>query len=381
MAGTRTRRGFGRVRQLRSGRWQAAYLGPDNRLHKATKTYAEKYAAEGWLADERRKIDLGTWGAVERSDSITLRAYADRWLKQRTLRPRTRAHYDRLLDRLILPDLGDLKLVALAPARVREWHAGLGTDTPTQTAHAYALLHAICVTAIQDELLDANPCRIRAAMTTKRKRHIEVLNPAQVDALAAAMPAELAASVVLAAWCGLRWGEASELRRKDVTDGSKVLRVRRGVTYRKELGFIVGPPKTDAGIRDVTVPPHIRPVITAHLKQHVGRSADSLLIPPVDGSSSHMRDDQYRKHFVVAREAIDKPNFRFQDLRHTGAVFAAHAGGTDKELMNRIGHTTPAMAQLYQHVAQDRDAMLAERMSQLAVSNPTGAVDKSTPEP
>lgn len=376
----RSRRGFGRVRQLRSGRWQAAYIGPDNRLHKAPKTYAEEYEAEGWLADERRKIDLGTWGAVERSDGITVRAYAERWLKQRVLRPRTRAHYDRLLTRLILPDLGDLKLVALAPARVREWHAGLGTDHPTQTAHAYALLHAICVTAIQDELLDANPCRIRAAMTTKRARDIEVLNPAQVDALAAKMPPELAASVIIAAWCGLRWGEVSELRRKDVTAGSTVLKVRRGVTYRNELGFKVGPPKTAAGIRDVTVPPHIRPIITAHLKNHVARGGEALLFPNPD-TGSWLRDDQYRKPWVVAREAIEKPKFRFQDLRHTGAVFAAHAGATTKELMHRIGHTTPAMALRYQHVAENRDATIAERLSQLAASNPTGAVDKSTPSP
>ena len=28
------RRAFGRVRQLQSRRWQAAYIGPDNKLHK-----------------------------------------------------------------------------------------------------------------------------------------------------------------------------------------------------------------------------------------------------------------------------------------------------------------------------------------------------------
>jgi integrase len=213
----RKRRGFGRVRQLPSGRWQAAYVGPDARLHKAPRTYASESDAEGWLALERRKIDLGTWGAVERSDGVTLRAYATQWLKQRALRPRTRQHYESMLDRLILPDFGDLKMVTLTPAKVREWHTDLGTEHPTRNAHTYALLHAICATAVQDEVLDANPCRIRAAMQTKRKRDIDVLGPAEVDKLAAKMPAELRVSVVLAAWCGLRWGETSELRRKDVS--------------------------------------------------------------------------------------------------------------------------------------------------------------------
>ena len=53
-------------------------------------------------------------------------------------------------------------------------------------------------------------------MQTKRKRDVDVLTPAEVDKLAAKMPARLRASVVMAAWCGLRWGETSELRRKDV---------------------------------------------------------------------------------------------------------------------------------------------------------------------
>ena len=67
-----TRRAFGQLRQLPSGRWQAAYTGPDGNRHKAPRTYAVEDDAIGWLNIERRKIDLGTWGAFERSDGITL---------------------------------------------------------------------------------------------------------------------------------------------------------------------------------------------------------------------------------------------------------------------------------------------------------------------
>src|SRR5271163_2803961 len=108
------RRRFGRIRQLPSGRWQAAYVGPDGRLHPHDGTFSNDIAAEGWLAEQRRKIDLRTWGAVERSDGITLAAYADRWLGQRQLRPRTRALYESMLKRLIVPTLGDTVLVSLS---------------------------------------------------------------------------------------------------------------------------------------------------------------------------------------------------------------------------------------------------------------------------
>ena len=214
-----------------------------------------------------------------------------------------------------------------------------GGGPPTQNAHAYALLHAICATAVQDEVIDANPCRIRSAMQTKRRRTSTSSPQPEVDQLAAEMPAQLRCSVILAAWCGLRWGETSELRRADVSADCSVLHVRRAVTYR-DGKFSLGEPKTAAGIRDVAVPPHIRPIIKAHLKNYVGRAADSLLFPDDDGT--HLRADRYRTHWEKARAKIGKPTLRVHDLRHVGAVLAAQSGATTAELMHRLGHTTPA---------------------------------------
>ena len=38
------------------------------------------------------------------------------------------------------------------------------------------------------------------------------------------------------------------------------------------------------------------------------------------------------------------------------------------ELMKRIGHTTPGMAMRYQIAAAERDAVIAERLSELAAT-------------
>ena len=64
--------------------------------------------------------------------------------------------------------------------------------------------------------------------------------------------------------------------------------------------------------------------------------------------------------------SVGKPDMRVHDLRHVGATLAAQAGATTKELMSRIGHTTPAMAMRYQIAAQERDAVIADRLSELA---------------
>ena len=73
--------------------------------------------------------------------------------------------------------------------------------------------------------------------------------------------------ILLATWCALRFGELTELCRKDVDldpdQGRGVVRVKRGVVRTKE-GFVVGPPKSDAGVRDVAIPPHLVPLIQEH---------------------------------------------------------------------------------------------------------------------
>jgi len=72
------------------------------------------------------------------------------------------------------------------------------------------------------------------------------------------------------------------------------------------------------------------------------------------------------KPWRKARAGAGRPDLRFHDLRHTGAVLAAQEGATLAELQARLGHTTPAAAMIYQHAASEPDKLLAERLSRRA---------------
>ena len=61
----RTRRGFGAIRKLPSGRFQASYEGPDGARHKGEDTFPTKGDAEGWIAAEKKLIDLDVWQPPE----------------------------------------------------------------------------------------------------------------------------------------------------------------------------------------------------------------------------------------------------------------------------------------------------------------------------
>jgi hypothetical protein len=61
----------------------------------------------------------------------------------------------------VLPALGHLQLDRITPAAVRQWHARTSAAIgPTATRQAYAVLHAILATAVADDALMRNPCRI-----------------------------------------------------------------------------------------------------------------------------------------------------------------------------------------------------------------------------
>lgn len=382
MTKQRERRAFGAIRKLPSGRYQASYAGPDLVRYTAPSTFRTKDAAVVWLATERRKVeDAHTGGpawtspaeraAAERRKEKreTFAEYGRRWIAERKnssgqpLRPLTRKDYEQILETYLVPAFGTSVVEDITRAAVRKWHAGFDTSKSRAQTKAYGLLRAIMNTAIDDELITSSPVHIRGAGATTRKRRIEPATPAEIETMTRHMPDRLAAAVPIAAWCALRYGELAELRRRDIDVANRLIKVRRAVTFPAG-GPVVGPPKTDAGVRDVTIPPHVWPMVERHLATFVAPKLDSLLFPTSTGG--HLWHSGMSSHFAKARAAAGRSDLRWHDLRHTGATLAAQAGATAAELQARLGHSTAAASQLYQHAAKERDRAVADALSKLA---------------
>lgn len=378
------RESFGAIRQRSSGRYQASYIGPDGERHNAPQTFDGITDARGWLAVQQARILDGTWSEFDtaraeqsgKSRGMTFSEYAEEWIRTRTnrhgdhLRPRTAAEYRRLLAGPLRP-FADSRLTAFTPDQVRSWYSALiAAGTKTQAARAYELLKSILTTAVADGRIKVNPCQIRGAASATTGKKTEPPTPSELQAILTAITPRFRAAVILAAWTGVRYGELTELRRRDIEilrDGdseSIVVNVSRGVTQVTGQGFIVGQTKSEAGVRTIVLPPHVNDVVKEHLIEFVGRSADSLLFPSADGSG-HLAQSAFWKHWNPARTAAGRQDMPWHALRHYGATRAALAGATLKELQSRLGHSTVAAAMRYQHTA-GRDEELARRMSELA---------------
>lgn len=373
----RTRRAFGKIRKLPSGRYQASYVGPDLVRHTGPRTFEAKMDAEGWLAQERRLIDRELWTSpverarIAREKGVTLREYAKPALRRRTnrqgegLRPTTLRLNDDQLERLIFPALGDLPLATITPDDVAAWYRAFNPDHKTQRAQAYGLLKSVFNQASAENVTDNQPCTIRGGSSKKRERKIR---PASVDELALIvenMPESLKAAVLIAAWCGLRFGEVAELRRKDIDLDAGTVTVERALT-RVDGQDIVGPPKSEAGVRVVTMPARLIPAIRDHLDTHTGARPTTLLFTRDRRANTHWTQGAFYKRFQPARAAAGRDDLRFHDLRHTQAVLAAQTGATLAELMARLGHSTPQAAMRYQSVAAGRDAQIAQALDAMA---------------
>lgn len=365
------KRAFGEVSVLPSGRYRARYTGPDGKRHSAPHTFDTKGDADTWLTLRRAEVIREDWTAPA-TTGLRFGPYAAKWLDDRKLKPRTREHYQSLLSGH-LSAFDDVPLRRVTPEMVNDWHRNLATG-PTMKAHAYSLLRTILNTAVAYDLITANPCRLRGAGNAKRVHRVKPASLPELEAIVGEMPAEYRAMVLLAAWCALRYGELAALRRKDVEPDGSVIRVRRGIVHTR-AGTIEGTPKSDAGIRDVAVPPHLAPVLVDHVTKHAQPGREGLLFPSRTGQA--LPTVTLYKYWYPARAAAGRDDLRFHDLRHTGAVLAAATGATLAELMARLGHSTPGAAMRYQHAAAGRDAAIAAKLSELIGGAPKEGKQKS----
>jgi len=395
------RRSFGAIEKLPSGRYRARYM-VDGRWVNAPTTFPSKAEAGIFLDSVRTDMVRGAWKAP-RSARVSLDAYGQKWIEQRqSLKATTRREYESCWRNHIGPHIGVHRLDEVTPDMVRDWHARMQDrlrdelevadaarlarekkaakgarkdrrprqltqasvrDGSATASRAYRLLHAVFVTAEEDELVAANPCRIRGASARKAAER-PVLSIPEVVALADEVPDRYEALVHLLVWSGLRIGEASALQRRDLdlTPRRASLSVRERVYPLKGVHDI-DTPKSRAGIRTIAIPTVLSGQLAQHLSTYTGPEATSLVF--TTDSGGNIRTTYYQM-LRRALNRIGRPDVRPHDLRHTGMTLAAEAGASLAELKHRLGQSTTQAAEIYLHATADHGRRIAERMDELA---------------
>ena len=398
MSGKRGHRSWGNIKKqpTKVASYQASFIGPDKRRHYAPVIFTSKMNAERWLVREKDIIEAcagngAAWKppserAVEKkAETLRLSDYGKKVIDARILARSTRIEYGAKWSQLIEPQLGKLAVRDLTTTAVRAWFSGLDATKPTRNGHAYSILNMICNTAVSDGLLERNPCQIPGAMNPKAKKKVKISTTAELHAIADKLGADpryerFKALVLLAGWCGMRFGEVSELRRKDFDRDCTTVTISRGVTHRNGGdGQRCHVDTTKNGEqRTVTIPPHIRDEIKAHLAQYVSADPEALLFKPARGGC-HLNDRVFNKDvFKPAAETVGREDLSAHDLRRFAGSKNAQVA-TLTENMTRLGHKTVVAALRYQHSESGRDAIVAANLSANALAE-LAAVSAKLPE-
>lgn len=401
----RTRRTFGAVRKLPSGRIQAKYTGPDGQWHKAPHTFDYKEDAEGWLSTERKLISMGEWTppAVRREQAtaaaaqaetanqraqITVRDLCDRWLGHGHLKESTvTSHRGRMNRRVLNTALADMPVIEVTRAHVNAWWREVQDrwpETGNSNAHSYRHLHTMFQWATDElELIDTNPVRIKGARNAPRPkvRDRPLITPEEAKAMAEGVRPRLRTPVELLLWCGLRIGELLELRRKDLIGlsgtGPVTVRVRRdavrvtvqvedpttGEMKNKQVMRSFSVPKTAAGNRDIVVPPQVAERLRKHCREYVAADPDAFIIPTRSGGIT--MDTSFRTRMKAGTAAANRPDVTPHDCRRFYGTMLVNNGVPLEEARYLLGHESVSQLLDYQRAASGYEQRAAGVLDRL----------------
>jgi integrase len=349
------------VRKAPSGKWQARWRDPGGR--ERVRTFRLKGEAEKFLSTIEAAKVRGSY--VDPSlGRVTFGSYTEEFLASAVdLRPSTRATYETEYRLYLKPALGSVPIASVRPSDLRTLVAGL-TDRGVG-ARTVQLTHQVASRvlrqAVEDGLIPANPAS-RVKTPSTERRAIRILSVEEVEALADAFDPRYGVMVLLGAYAGLRFGEASALRTPHLRLLERRVEIAE-VSSEVRGKVFLGPLKTKESRRTVTIPAFL----ADELGSHVGATGDpkgsDLVFPAPEGGP--LRRTNFRRRFwaPAVEAAGTSPAPTFHHLRHTAAALAIAQGAHPKAIQARLGHASiTTTLNLYGHLFPSLDVELAEKL-------------------
>lgn len=358
--------------RLDSGKIRARYRCKGCATHPGggqhSKTFPERggiRTAQGWLRDQRSTVDAGTHVAP-RGGSVLFGDYAvERAAAWRRHKPTTRAAVESHLRNHLLPAFGAVPVGSIRPAHVEAWVSRTqvdGTLAPSTLGVVFAWLTRVMGDAVRERLIVSNPCT-GVELPTVERREVEPLPLDAVDALVDAMPDHVAATVLVAAWSGLRQGEVLGLRQHRLNllgHRDERGRVQPPSLYvAEQLQTLHGPPvlvppKTKRSVRRVPIPSVLVEALAAHLAAFPANE-DGFIFTNTAGRP--LRRNSFGETWARSVERAGLPKgTRFHDLRHSYASLLIEAGESVTVVSKRLGHASAnETLSTYSHLWPDSD--------------------------
>lgn len=351
-----------------SRRWEARIPDPvKGGTAKIEKTFRKKEDAEAWIVSEAGSKQRGEWidpRQAARPFSDVVAAWKEGWHR---LTPGTRARYEGIVDKYLVPEFGAMPIGRISHELVQRYVDRLDADPSIAAGTVrtvFACLRNAMSKGVRLGLVKVNPCT-NVDLPRSPREEMLALTADEVRALAEAIDPHYRVLIYVASYCGLRAGELHALRRGDLDLLRGVLHVHRSLRVGAggELSF--GEPKTAASRRTITLPKPIVAMLAEHLSTLPLGTPDALVFPSKTGKPT--RHHLFaRRHFKPAVRKVlpaDKHGLRFHDLRHTCASLGVASAANVKMVQAMLGHSSVTITlDRYSHLFASAHEALAENL-------------------
>jgi integrase len=322
--------GFSRKRIGRDGkpRYTAYYLDIRGQERSAGTFSSKKDANDAWKKAEGA-VSAGKPGDPSRGRQ-TFKVYVlERWLPHHLLEPGVRSNYAGHIRNHLLPFFGPMKMRDIMPEHVRQWVTYMkdkGASAQTIRYSKGSVLNAIFTTALTDGVVTIHPSHgVKTPATPSKPRRI--ITPAQFDHLYQALPdADAQLLVETDIESGMRWGELTEIRVRDLDFATCILTVSRAVVELTQDDhpdggrFLVKDYPKDKEYRRFKLSQQITAKIQAHITANGLRSDDLIFTyqPPTQPRTRHSDTS------AAPSPGMTEPNEKDRQYRH-GTLTAYNA--------------------------------------------------------
>jgi integrase len=356
----RSKRQFGAVDKLPSGRWRVRYRDAAGRRITAPGTFSSKADASACLAITQADLVRGQYVDPNRG-RVTVEEWSRSWLGRAGKRAATVARDSQGID-VFLPRLGTTALGGLTPRLIQEAvDERSARAKPATVARDFAALRAMLNAAVDADLIARSPAR-RIALPRITRSDRMTLTPEQLRRLVEEVPPHYRALVLTAGVLGLSWEEAVALRVRDVDFMRRTLTVAQTIEELAGHLRVVPEAKRRTRLRTMTVPPFVPDAIAEHLAGGSGGpEPDSLIFVGPRGGMLRRRFGERILRPAAARAGLE--GLTFHGLRHAATSALVDVGIHPRVMATRMGHgTIRTTMEVYAHASDSADRDAAKRL-------------------
>lgn len=261
----------------------------------------------------------------------------------------------------ILPYFKDKPINTITAKDIREWQ---NKQIDYGYSNAYLdriqnMMTTIMNYAVTYYNLPVNPC-VRAGHMGKRTRSMSFWTIDQYNLFLSHIDditARIALQILF--FSGMRFGELLALTLADLDFTTNTISITKSL-QRKSQKDIITPPKTDNGIRNISMPSAIMQELQNYINKIYGLRSDDRIFT---FTRSLIRGN-------IRRGAIAAcvPYIRIHDLRHSHVSLLINMGFTPHLIAERIGDTVQMVNNTYGHLYPNKHAEVADKLDKILVS-------------